>query len=316
MKIVILDRASIGADTPLYALDKFGDVVCYDHSSPDEAKERAKDADIIIINKIKVTKDLMEYAKNLKLVCVFATGFDNIDITSARELGIGVCTVPGYSTASVVLYTIATVLGLSSKLYEYNAYVRSGEYTASGTPNLLMPVFHEISGKKWGIIGYGNIGKAVAKVAQAMGAKVIVNKRTPIEEVECVDIETICRESDIITIHCPLNDRTRSLIDSNKINIMKPSVIIVNEARGAVLDENAVACAIEEGKIAAFGCDVYSTEPFGVNHPFNRIKSMPNVLLTPHSAWGAYEARERCINVIADNIDSFISGKTLNRVDK
>ena len=316
MKIVILDRASIGADTPLSVLDKFGEVVVYDHSTPNEAIERSADADIIIINKVKITDELMSAATKLRLVCVFATGFDNIDIVAAKNRGIGVCNVPGYSTDSVVLFTIATVLGLSSKLYEYNAYVRSGEYSASGSPNRLTPVFHEISGKVWGIVGFGNIGKAVARVAEAMGAEVIVNKRTPIDGARCVDIDTLCKESDIITVHCPLNDESRWLINERRLSLMKPNVILVNEARGAVLDESAVAKAVEEGKIAAFGCDVYSTEPFNFDHPYNRIKDLNNVLLTPHAAWGAYEARERCINIIAENIESFINGKTLNRVDK
>ena len=316
MKIVILDKASIGEDTPISALNRFGDVVAYDHSTQNEAIERAADADVIIINKVKVTDELMASASRLRLVCVFATGYDNIDLIAAKKHGIGVCNVPGYSTDSVVLFTIATVLGLSSKLYEYNSYVRSGEYSASGAPNRLTPVFHEIKGKVWGIVGYGNIGKAVAKVAEAMGASVIVNKRTPIDGAKCVDIDHLCKESDIITIHCPLNDETRGLINEQRLSLMKSNTILVNEARGAVLDECAVAKAVEEGRIAAFGCDVYSTEPFGTDHPYNRIKNLDNVLLTPHAAWGAYEARERCINIIAENIESFIDGKTLNRVDK
>lgn len=316
MKIVILDRASIGFDTPISVLSRFGEVVCYDSSSPEEAKERSADADVIIINKIKVTREIMESSDSLKLVCVFATGFDNVDIAAAREKGIAVCNVPGYSTDSVVLFTVSKVLALCSHLFEYNGFVKSGEYSASGVPNRLTPVYHELSGKTWGIIGYGNIGRAVGRVAEALGAKVIVNKRTPSDDATCVDIDTLCRESDIITVHCPLNDHSRALINEHRLSIMKPGVILVNEARGAVLDEAAVTKAIKEKKIAAFGCDVYSTEPFGKDHPYNDIMHMPNVILTPHAAWGSYEARERCINIIADNIDSFISRKILNRVDK
>lgn len=316
MKIVILDRASIGFDTPISVLNRFGQVVCYDSSTPEEAKERVVGADVIIINKIKVTRELMEASESLKLVCVFATGFDNIDIAAARERGIAVCNVPGYSTDSVVLFTVSKVLALCSHLFEYNGFVKSGEYSASGVPNRLTPVYHELAGKTWGIIGYGNIGRAVGRVAEALGTKVIVNKRTPSDDATCVDIDTLCRESDIITVHCPLNDGSRALINEHRLSLMKPDVILVNEARGAVLDEAAVAKAIKEKKIAAFGCDVYSTEPFGKDHPYNDIMHMPNVILTPHAAWGSYEARERCINIIADNIDSFISQKTLNRVDK
>ena len=316
MKIVVLDKASLGEDTPLGVLDGFGEVVIYDSSTPEEAMARSKDADVIILNKIKVTRAIMEASKSLKLVCVFATGFDNIDIIAARDLGIGVCNVPGYSTDSVALFTVSTVLARCSHLIEYNNYVRSGEYTDSGAPNKLTPVYHDLSGKTWGIIGYGNIGRAVGRVAEAFGARVIVNKRNPVSDSTIVDIDTLCRESDIITIHCPLNNESRALINAEKLSMMKPSVILVNEARGAVLDEGAVAEAIENGKISAFGCDVYSVEPFGKNHPFYRIKDNKNVLLTPHAAWGSYEARERCINIIAQNIDSFFSGKILNRVDK
>ncbi len=316
MKVVILDKASLGEDTPFYVLDKFGQVTMFDASTPDQAIERPADADVMIINKIKVTKELLQKSKNLKLVCVFATGYDNIDIAAAKELGVGVCNVPGYSTDSVTLYTVATVLALYARLYEYNSYVRSGEYTESGVPNKLTPVYHDLNGKTWGIIGYGNIGRAVGRVAEAFGARVIVNKRTPTNDAVMVDIDTLCAESDIISVHCPLNNESRKLINGDRIRLMKPDVVLVNEARGAVIDEDAVAKAILDGRISAFGCDVYSEEPFGKDHPFYSIKDMQNVLLTPHSAWGSYEARARCISIIADNIDSYINGKMLNRVDK
>ena len=316
MNIVILDKASLGQDTPLSVLDKFGRVDSYDFSTSAEAILRSKDADVLIINKVKVTRELMESSDSLKLICIFATGYDNIDVGAAAELGIAVCNVPGYSTDSVTLFTVSTVLALTSHLFEYNEFVKSGEYSVSGMPNRLTPVYHDISGKTWGIIGYGNIGRAVGRAAEALGARVIVNKRTPVSEVECVDIDTLCRESDIITVHCPLNEDSRGLINEERIRLMKLGVILVNEARGAVIDEEAVAAAVEEGRIAGFGCDVYSVEPFGSGHPYDRIKKRSNVILTPHAAWGSYESRARCINIIADNIDAFINGKSLNRVDK
>ena len=316
MKIVILDRAAMGMDTPMDMLNKFGEAVCYNSSTADEAMARSKDADVIIINKIRITRELMDSCNNLKLVCVFATGFDNIDISYAKERGIAVCNVPGYSTDSVTLFTVSTVLALYSHILEYNGFVRSGEYSASGIATRLTPVYHDIAGKTWGIIGYGNIGKSVGRVAEALGARVIVYKRNPVDDAECVDIDTLCRESDIITVHCPLNDQSIKLINRERISLMKPSVVLVNEARGAVLDEEAVTRAVEDGNIGAFGCDVYSVEPFRNDHPYNRIKDLPNVILTPHAAWGSYEARERCINIIAQNISSFIDGKRLNRVDK
>ena len=316
MKIVILDKASLGEDTPLHVLNQFGEVIRYDSSTPDEAAERASLADVIIINKVKVTASLMDACRNLKLVCIFATGYDNIDVAYARKKGIAVCNVPGYSTDSVTLFTISTALALYSHLFEYNDFVRRGEYYQSGMPNRLTPVYHDLKGKTWGIIGYGNIGRSVGAVAKAFGARLIVNKRTTCNDAECVDIDNLCRESDIISIHCPLNEQSKGIINKYRLDIMKPGVILVNEARGAVLDEKAVADAIENGKIAGFGCDVYSTEPFGPDHPYNKIKDRKNVILTPHAAWGSYEARERCINIIAQNIKSFIDGEMLNRVDK
>ena len=315
MKIKVLDKASLGEDTPLEALYDIGEVEVFDKTSADEIIDRLADADVIVLNKIKITREVIKSSQNLKLICVFATGYDNIDIVAAKEYGVAVCNVPGYSTDSVALFTMATVLSLSANLTAYNKYVRSGEYTKSGVPNKLTPVYHEISGKTWGIVGYGNIGRAVGKIAEAMGARVIVNKRTPDPSCNCVDIDTLCKESDIITLHCPLNDGTRAIINKDRIALMKDNVILVNEARGAVVNESDVAEAVENGKIAAFGCDVYSIEPFGEDHPYQRIKTMDNVLLTPHAAWGAYEARERCINIIAGNIQSFMVGKHQNRVD-
>ena len=316
MKIVLLDRAALGADTPVEVLNKFGSVVSYDSSNAGEAIERSRDADVIVVNKVRVTRELLESASRLKLVCVFATGYDNIDIASAREKGIGVCNVPAYSTNSVTLFTLSTVLALYTHLFEYKRYVAYGEYTVSGVPNKLTPVYHDLYGKTWGVVGYGNIGRAVAKVAEAFGARVIVNKRASIDDATIVDIDTLCRESDIITLHCPLNEQSRKLINAERLALMKPNVILVNEARGAVLDEEAVAVAVAEGKIGGFGCDVYSSEPFAADHPYNRIMHLDNVILTPHAAWGSYEARARCINIISENISSFINGNTLNRVDK
>ena len=315
MNIVILDRDSIGLDTPLEGLSRFGDVTVYDKTDATELFDRVSDADCIILNKVKITEDVLRNAKNLKLICIFATGFDNVDIAAARKYGVGVCNVPGYSTDSVALFTVASVLALYTHLREYNAYVTSGKYSASGIPNRLVPVYHEITGKTWGIVGLGNIGKAVARVAESLGARVIANKRTPIKEYECVDIDTLCRESDIITIHCPLNDETRGMIDKHRIALMKKDVLIVNEARGAVVNEADIADAVKKGMIGAFGSDVYSQEPFTTDHPFYEIKDFCNVLFTPHAAWGSFESRKRCIGIICDNISSYLSGGRSNRVD-
>ena len=315
MKIIVLDRNSLGVDTPLDGLNRFGEVTVYDTTSADELDIRVADADILILNKVKITESTFAAAKSLKLICIFATGFDNVDVVAAKKYGVGVCNVPGYSTDSVALFTVANVLALYTNLREYNDFVVTGEYSRSGIPNRLVPVYHEVKGKTWGIIGLGNIGRAVAKVAEAFGAKVIANKRTPVDDYECVDIDTLCRESDIITIHCPLNSESRGIINSERIALMKKDVVIVNEARGAVVNEYDIAQAIKKGTIGAFGSDVYSTEPFGDDHPFYKIKENYNVLLTPHAAWGAYESRLRCINIICENITAYINGERHNRVD-
>ncbi len=314
MKIKILDRKAFGYDTPLEILSQLGEVTVYDNTSNEELYERCLDADVLIFNKIKIDRKTIEGAKSLKLICVFATGYDNIDTEAAKEHGVAVCNVPGYSTESVTLYTLATVTALATRLFEYRGYVTSGEYSKSDSANKLTPVYHEIAGKTWGIIGYGNIGKSVARVAEALGARVIVNKRTPSGLPNEVDIDTLCKESDVITVHCPLNDGTRGIINEERLSLMKNDVILVNEARGAVLEENTVAEFVKAGKLGGFGCDVYSSEPFGENHPYYAIKELPNVILTPHAAWASYEARERCVKTIYENIKSFTSGGKNNRI--
>lgn len=314
MKISILDKLSLGEDTPIERFEEFGEVESFDSTNQSEIKGRIQNTDIIITNKVKITDEVMSYAKNLKLICVFATGFDNIDIQSAKKRNIAVCNVPGYSTDSVTLFTVSTALALLTHLFDYRKYVTSGEYSGSSLPNRLIPVYHELKNKVWGIIGCGNIGKSVAKIATAFGATVLFNTRTANPEYNCVDIDTLCQKSDIISIHCPLTTETKSLINSEKIEMMKREVIIVNEARGAVVDEEAIANAVLESRIGGYGCDVYSVEPFPKDHPYNKIMHLNNVILTPHAAWGAYESRERCVDIISQNIKSFNEGSKLNRI--
>ncbi len=314
MKITVLDKLSLGEDTPLERFSQFGEAEYFDSTDQSKIEERVKDVDVIITNKVKITSDVMDKAKNLKLICVFATGYDNIDTIAAKDRGIGVCNVPGYSTDSVTLFTVSTALALYSHLYDYREYVNDGRYSASSAPNRLIPVYHELRGKTWGIVGFGNIGSSVAKIAQAFGAETLVCTRTPKDGYNCVDIDTLCKNSDIISLHCPLTDDTRCLINEKRISLMKPNAILVNEARGAVVDEAAVADAILLNKIGGYGCDVYSKEPFSKDHPYNRIKASNNVILTPHAAWGAYEARVRCVDTIVNNINSFLHGEMLNRI--
>ena len=316
MNIKVLDYATLGNDLSFDCLKELGDVFIYGYTDPNELVERLSDADAVIINKIKMTKEVLSQCNRLKLICVFATGYDNIDIEYAKKAGIAVCNVPAYSTESVMLFTVSSVLSLVSHLEEYKSFVRSGEYTRLGKPNSLTPVFHEIKGMKWGIIGYGNIGKRVADVAKALGAEVMINRRKRSSEKCFVDIDTLMRECDIITVHCPLTNETRDLISKDRIALMKETAVLVNTARGAVTDEAAIAEAIKNKKIGGFGTDVYSVEPFPKSHPFFEIMNYANVCLTPHAAWGAYESRVRCLDVICDNISAFVQGKILNRVDK
>ena len=256
----------------------------------------------------------MKFAENLKLICVAATGYDNIDIEYCKKNNIGVANVVGYSTHSVSQVTLSLALSLYTHIGEYSRYVKDGSYTDSGVANRLAPVYHEICGKTWGIVGYGNIGKQVGVVAKALGCNILVYKRTPIEGENCVDIDTLCRESDIITVHTPLNDGTRNLINRERIAMMKKDAVLVNVARGAVCDEEAIADAILGGKLGGVAIDVYSKEPFGEDHPIARIAGLDNVILTPHMAWGSYEARVRCCEEIALNIESYIKGEKRNRI--
>ena len=315
MKITVLDSATLGEDLDLSPLSEVMHTEIYKTTPPEAVADRIAESDVIITNKIKLNESNLPNAKNLKLICLAATGYDNVDVAYCKKAGIAVCNVIGYSTQSVAQITAATALSLVCHLQEQSETVRSGRYTESGVANSLTPVYHEIAGKTWGIVGYGNIGKQVGKVADALGCRVIYNKRAPNGKPECVSLETLCKESDIITIHTPLSDSTRAIINSEMISLMKKDVVIVNEARGAVTDEAAIALAVKEGRIGAFGCDVYSVEPFGTDHPFYEIRDYTNVCLTPHMAWGAYESRVRCLNEIMLNIKAFFNGEIRSRVD-
>ena len=314
MKIVILDKDTLGTDADLSPIRNLGECEEFATTEYELVNERLKDADVVVINKIKMNAETLRDAKKLKLICVAATGYDNIDTEYCKEHGIAVCNVVGYSTQNVAQLTLATALSLMCHLTEYNRSVADGSYTRGGVANILTPVYHEIYGKTWGIVGYGNIGKQVGAVAKALGCKVIIYKRTPIEGEECVDIDTLCRESDIISVHTPLNDGTRGLISRERIAMMKNDAILINVARGAVCDEAAIADAILAGKLGGAGIDVYSKEPFSEDHPIARIAGLDNVILTPHMAWGSYEARVRCCEEIALNIESYIKGEKRNRI--
>ena len=314
MKIALLDYATLGEDVDLSPLKSVGELNIYPYTTYDEMPRRIAGCQVVIANKLKLNRETLAAADKLKLICVTATGYDNVELAYCREKGIALCNVPGYSTDAVAQLTVAMVLSLSTHLSEYRQFVHSGAYTASGIPNRLTPVWQELRGKTWGILGCGNIGRQVARIADAFGCRVLVFRRQEDPEYETADLDTICREADILTVHLPLTDSTRNLLSKEKIAMLKKNAIVVNVARGAVADEEALTQAIETGSIAALGADAYTAEPFGAEHPFQRILSFPNVCLTPHTAWGALEARNRCIAVVADNIRRFELASPQNRI--
>ena len=315
MKIVMLDTATLGSDMEFSVLKKYGEVTEYPQTTPENAAERTEMADVVILNKVKANEESLKNAKSLKLICVTATGFDNVDLDYCRKNGIAVCNVKGYSTDSVAQLTAAMALSLVTHLPSFDKYVKDKSYTKSGLHNCLTPVFHEISGMTWGIVGMGEIGRKTAQIAGAFGARVIAYSRTVRNDAEYTDIEDLCRRSDIISLHVPLNAGTENLISRERIALMKKSAVLINAARGAVMDEKAATDAIIGNKIGGLGVDVFSAEPMQSDSPYNQLLDRDNVILTPHMAWGAYEARRRCIEEIAENINAFFNtGERRNRV--
>ena len=314
MKIVILDYLTLGDDLDLSGASKFGDVIKYPITNQDEAAERIKDADVVIVNKVKMNEAVLKGATHLKLICETATGYDNIDTEYCKKAGIRVANTPAYSTNCVAQITVSMACSLISHLMEYRTFVHDGSYQKSVSANMLKPIYHEMAGMTWGIIGFGNIGRGVAKIAGAFGCRIIVNKRNPVDGFECVSLDYLLKNSDIISIHCPLTEATRGMIGKEQLSLMKKDAIIINVARGAVWDESAVAQAIIDGTIGGVGCDVFSYEPIDKNHPFVKILNRDNVLLTPHMAWGSFESRTRCFNTVLSNIESFLNSKEQNLV--
>ncbi len=314
MNIIMLDTGTLGADIDLSPVRRAGTVTEYQTTPPEQIAERITDADVVIVNKVKLNEGNLSRATNLKLICVTATGYDNIDTAYCRSRGIALCNVPAYSTESVAQLTLAMALSLANRLNEYRSYVHSGAYSASGVANLLSPSYHELSSLCWGVVGGGAIGTRVAELARAFGCRVIMCRRAPETRFEQASIDELCREADILSLHVPLTDETRGMISRERIASMKTGAILINVARGAVTDEEALADAVEQGRLGGLGVDVYSREPFGEDHPFSRILSYPNVCLTPHMAWGAVEARNRCIEVIAENIAAYEAGAQKNRI--
>lgn len=315
INIAILDAATLGDDIDFSLFEKIGHTDVYGRTDSRQVRFRIMDADVVIVNKIKLDRSNLQGAKRLKLICVTATGFDNIDVLYCRDNGIAVCNVRGYSTDSVAQVTSAMALSLVNHLSEFDRYVKNMQYTKSGLQNHVKPVFHELSSMTWGIVGLGTIGERVAEIANTFGCSVLAFKRRRDPMYNCVTLEELCKKSDIISIHLPLSDNTRNIINDDMISLMKPNAIVINAARGAVVDEAALTRAVAENRIGGLGVDVYSAEPMAEDSPYIQILDRPNVIFTPHMAWGAYESRVRCMEEIAENIESFFKGKKRNRVE-
>ena len=317
-KIVILDGKTLG-DVSLEKLSEFGEIKYYDTTDISEVKERIREANIILTNKVILNRENLSDANNLEFIAEVATGFNNIDIEYAKERGRGGANVAGYSTNAVVQHTFASALALLDEITYYDNYVKSGEYSKSGLFTCLNKPYYEIEGKTWGIIGLGNIGKRVAKIAEAFGAKVVYYSTTGNnfnDEFNRVSFEELLNNSDIISIHAPLSKNTLGLIDYKALCKMKHSAIIVNMGRGPIIIEEDLARAIDEEKIRGAALDVFEVEPIKINSALLTMKNKDRIILSPHIAWASIEARERLFNEVIENIRAFYNGKVRNRVDK
>lgn len=317
-KIVILDGKTLG-DISIEKLNEIGEVQYYEATDESQVVERIKEANIILTNKVVLNRNNMKDAKNLEFIAETATGFNNIDIDYAKEHKIGVANVAGYSTNAVVQHTFASALGLLDQVVYYDRYVKEGEYSKSGSFTCLNKPYYEIENKVWGIIGLGAIGNRVGKIAEAFGAEVIyysTSGKNSSTQFKKVSFEELLEKSDIISIHAPLNENTKGLIDYEALIKMKSSAILVNMGRGPIVVEKDLARAIEEEQIRGAALDVYETEPVGEDNILLSIKNKDKLLLSPHIAWASIEARERLFNEVVENIKAFYNGKDRNRVDK
>lgn len=319
MKLVVLERNSVGTDVDVSCFEKFGEVVYYPNTVAENTAERVKDADIIISNKAPMNENTLKDVPNVKLICLFATGFDCVDLAYCKSRGIKVANVVNYSTAAVVQHTFLLALALEEKLIYYDDYVKSGAYAAQDRFSNFDRAFGELEGKTWGIVGMGNIGRRVAQVAQALGCKVIfysASGKSSCTEYERVEFDELLAQSDILSLHCPLSDRTRGLIDKEALSKMKKSAILVNVARGPVVDTRDLYEALTEGQIAAAGLDVLEQEPISRDNPLGSIMDSTKLIITPHMAWASKEARTRLVNEVMENIEAFLRGEERNVVNK
>ena len=318
MKIVVLERNSVGLDVSVDEIKNLGDTVMYPNTTAADVKEKVRDAEIIVANKAPLNEETLKDAADVKLICEFATGYDNVDLAYCKSRGIKVANVVNYSTDAVAQHTFALCFYVLEKLRHYDEYVKSGAYAAQDRfSNFDLP-FTELAGKTWGIAGMGNIGKKTAAIARAFGCRVIfysASGTSTCTEYERVDFDTLLKEADFLSLHCPLSDRTRNLIDIEALKKMKESAILINVARGPVVNDGDLYEALTKGYIAGAGLDVTGTEPMKDSNPLSRIKDSNKLIITPHLAWASTEARQRCVSETCRNIEAFLKGEDRNIVN-
>ena len=317
MKISILERDSLGIDVDMSEIDRLGEVTVYAATTADNAVEHIGDADIIIANKLPLNEQTLKEAKNLKFVAQTATGTNNVDFAYTNARGIGVANVPSYSTDSVAQHTFSLLLYLVEKMRYFDDYVKSGRYSKSSCFSCLDMIYPEIAGKTWGIIGMGAIGQKVAQIATVFGCKVITysaSGKTYDMPYEQVDFDTLLAKSDILSIHAPLNEYTKDLMNYDAFCKMKESAYFINVGRGPIVVEEDLARALEEGQIRAAGIDVMRVEPLPIESPLLKIQDSSKLIITPHTAWATSEARQRCVDVVTENIKAFLRGEEKNIV--
>ncbi len=313
MKIAVLDTNTVtNGDVSLRAIDALGEVSYYDMLPQSELAAAIGDSDALICNKAQITAELMDKCPNLRYIGLFATGYNNIDIVAAARRGITVCNVPGYSTDSVAQLTFSLILELTCSTSQYNRSVHEGGWVNANKFSYFPFRLTELVGKTLGIFGYGAIGQAVARIGKAFGMHVIVANRTHYDDgAEYVETDELFRRADILTLHCPLNEGTQKLVNRERLALMKETAFLINTSRGGVIDEAALADALNSERIAGAGIDVLTVEPMVENHPFLTAK---NCVITPHIAWATLEARTRLIDRVAENICAYVSGSPINTV--
>lgn len=317
MKIVFLETDTLGDDVDLSMFDSLGQVVKYPCSVPSENAKRCEDADIIIVNKVPMNEATLQQAKNLKLICITGTGTNIVDFPYTNGRGIAVANVKGYSTQSVVQHTFALFFYLYEKLSYYDQFVKSGEYIRSDIFSHFTVKFHELSGKTWGIIGLGEIGRGVAEVAKLFGCNIIyysTSGKNDNPAYEQVDLDTLLRQSDVVSIHAPLNDRTNNLIGEKELGKMKMTAILLNLGRGPIVNEDALAKALKDDLIGGAGLDVLTVEPMTADNPLYEIQDSTKLIITPHIAWATVEARQRVTEEVYKNIVAFNNREERNIV--